>query len=112
MNSFVIAHAFYRLSSDLHVMRLIHCVLQNTVRLTKTFIEEKLKPPTFVKQLEPISSKIGSKIRFQCVLSGSSPIDFHWFKNDKEVTTSPGSRVQASTDTTKPYLEIDNTKIE
>lgn len=70
---------------------------------------EPLSPPDFQKKLESAIVLAGSRHYFECIVSGSQPMEIQWTKNDKNLTNSSNFKISFNEKTGVCLLVINET---
>lgn len=58
------------------------------LKMVEPVVEDKTTPAAFQEPLSNVDATEGDDAKFRCVVSGSSPLEINWFRDNKPIATS------------------------
>ena len=70
----------------------------------------EMYPPVFIKKPDPMTLYVGKQAAFQCTVTGSTPMDVVWHKDNIAITS--GANYNVTSDKNKHSLQIKSLQLE
>ena len=110
---------FVKLKTDINEVKTQLNVETQTIeppkRISQIYRElpaiEPLIPPDFVKKLESAIVLLGSRHYFECIVSGSQPMEIQWTKNEAILRNGPNYKISFNEKTGVCLLVINETNL-